>query len=61
MLVMIWQWILGAIVALVLCGGLWAVGSFIYLKLHYRKMSEKERSLFADLDKEQRTPRSDSL
>jgi hypothetical protein len=56
-----WWWLIGALVALALCAGIWALGSFVYLKIHYPRMSERERVLFTDLDKEQRTPRSGSL
>lgn len=61
MMLMLWWWVICALVALALCAGMWALGSFIYLKVRYPKMSEHERGSFADLDKEQRTPRSGSL
>jgi hypothetical protein len=54
---MLWQWILSAIVGLIGLAVLWSIGSFVFLKLRYRKMTDRERGLFADLDKEQRTPR----
>ena len=52
-----WKWILGATVSLVCSPLLWSISSFVFLKLRYRKMTERERGLFADLDKEQRIPR----
>jgi hypothetical protein len=61
MVSMLWWWIIGAVVALALFAGIWAFGSFIYLKVRYPRMPEHERRRFADLDKEQRTPRSGSL
>jgi hypothetical protein len=39
---MLWEWILGAIVALGLFAVLWAAGSFVFLKLRYRKMADRE-------------------
>jgi hypothetical protein len=39
---MLWQWILGGIVALVVFAVLWAICSLLFLKLFYRKMADRE-------------------
>ena len=53
---MIW-WILGGVVAFFLLMLIWGAGSYLYLRVHYRKRSELERLRFADLEKEQQIPR----
>jgi hypothetical protein len=58
---MLLWWLVGAIVALALGLALWCAGAFIYLKVRYRAMTDRQHSPFMDLDKEQRTPRSGSL
>jgi hypothetical protein len=56
---MIW-WILGSVGGILLLLLLWFAGSYLYLKLTYGRRSNRERLLFSDLEKEQRTPHSGS-
>jgi hypothetical protein len=53
---MIW-WILGGLAAFFLLMFIWCAGSYLYLRVHYRKRSELERLRFSDLEKEEHIPR----